>query len=196
MDWDRASWQSVYPPQCSGTPGTSYPSPAHLCCQTATTAKSTPASCRLCASTGYCGGSYPTYAGRIMAHSEWKWPSWIKAFDNTCGGEPQHRANPGAGFSLCCNTPVCSFCSSCGGDWPQETSRLAINDVTSDFWRLRSYSCSGSVDDYNSFGSRGVSLCCKKDVTSEVQHQFLNTSRKDLESSLGYQPFSSSDVFV
>lgn len=126
----------------------------HLCCQPESKART--GSCKICTS---CSGEYPAKEGAFMCDNS-GWSGWNTAFDNGCRGARTGRSNPGDGIKLCCKSkPICTFCDSCGGEWPEENGVFSKDQNWYGFSKLRGNECSGDMQ--NRDKSDGVSLCCK-----------------------------------
>ena len=92
--------------------------------------------------------------------SDQNWSNWIRAYDNSCNADARQRNNPSDGIQLCCKgKPLCNFCSSCGGNYPQETGVVSVDQNWPNFFRGKSDSCGGDnrVVGYN----MGMKLCCQ-----------------------------------
>lgn len=154
MDQHWPNFFMTYDNTCSGAlQHNNYNNGVHLCCQPESDTNE--GECKLCSS---CGGSYNLNTGSLMCDQNW--PNWILAYDNSCYGDLRNRGNPGNGIQMCCKTnDICSLCSSCGGDFPQETGVLSYDQHWPNFFNIKGGACSGGVV-HNSY-SGGVSLCCK-----------------------------------
>jgi len=156
LDQQWPNFFMTYDSKCGGTlQHNSYNEGAgvHLCCQPEST--TTEGNCKLCSS---CGADYGINVGAVMCDANW--PNWINAFDNYCNGDLRNRNNPGNGIQMCCKTnDICTLCSSCGGNYPQETGVLSYDQHWPNFFNIKGGSCAGSLL-HNSY-SQGLSLCCK-----------------------------------
>ena len=91
--------------------------PSMLCCQPENDSRY--GSCRTCLS---CGGAYSENMGSVTFVNQAFTAVAVFSFDDQCHGELRNR---GAEIkpSLCCKKPaICSYCASCGGDYPEEAA--------------------------------------------------------------------------
>ena len=157
----------AYDNTCSGNPQ-QYRSlgdkGVNLCCQPETA--TTVGACRLCMS---CGGQYSYDNGATNQDGRVNDPDWVSAYDFGCHGMQRGRVNnagAGTGVHLCCkNSDICSYCDSCGGNYPQETGVLSVDSNWPGWLQARGNSCSGSPSSGINYDG-GVSLCCKNNGVS------------------------------
>jgi len=127
----------------------------HLCCQQENDFWH--GSCRICVN---CGGDYTNYGGYSDYIDQ---RSSILAYDSRCSG--QMTARPENVRKLCCNDPqICIWCTSCGGDFPEETGSFSPSDAVDPVvsWYLELHSkhddCQGNFD---TFQLTSAKLCCR-----------------------------------
>ena len=62
---------------------------------------------------------------------------------------------------MCCKgQQICSLCSSCGGEYPDETGAYGRDTDWADFFEYLGDQCQGGFGQHPF--SNGVKLCCKK----------------------------------
>lgn len=133
----------------------------HLCCQREGQALA--GNCRFCNS---CGGDYIYENGGTMVKGptgDWcdALSSWMSAYDSQCMGDQTFRPVPPKGNRLCCKeNDSCSFCKSCGGNYPNENGAFSYRyDGWRDYFEMRGDSCEGNVQVRTE--ANGLKLCCK-----------------------------------
>ena len=161
LDMNLRDWFYQYDSTCSGIANDwtdiTYNKGVHLCCQPQSS--SNLGSCKLCNS---CGGTYGYDNGAVM-NNNYGDPNWVNAYDNQCSGSARTRTNP-TGIHLCCaGADICSFCTTCGGNYPEETGVMGNKNVWDNFFLSRGKNCAGSPTTINGMGAAGwgISLCCK-----------------------------------
>ena len=159
-DQNWPDWQYSFKTGCSGPYGHhEINSGVHLCCQVEDINKR--GQCRICSS---CGGDFPEIVGAVQVDQDWD--GFTYSYDHDCSGFTRVRNNPGDGLKMCCQIdPICSLCSSCGGEWPHETGVLAADQNWPDWFQGRGHRCSGEVGKNDARG--GMKWCCKTKSNSE-----------------------------
>ena len=153
-NWGRFAY--TWSQGCSGSytdNRNGYQNGIHLCCQKIDPTRK--GQCRICNS---CGGEFPEYVGAIQVNDGNE--KFTAAFDHSCQGNSRTRPKPGGGFKLCCQRdPICSLCSSCGGQWPHESGVIAADRNWRDWFYGRGKGCFGGVSKNDA--DRGMKWCCK-----------------------------------
>ncbi len=161
LDQNLRDWFYQFDSTCSGIANDwtdiTYNKGVHLCCQPQSS--SNVGSCKFCNS---CGGTYSYDNGAVM-NNNWGDANWVNAYDNQCTGSPRVRTNP-TGIHLCCaNADICSFCLTCGGNYPEETAMMGNKNAWDNFFLARGKNCAGSPASITGIGAPGwgIALCCK-----------------------------------
>jgi len=151
--WDY--WSFNYGPGCASSYG-HYDirnGGVRLCCEREDDLHT--GDCKLCLS---CGDEYSEYIG--AEEVDQTWIKFSQTYDNSCHGEMRNRPRPDGGFKFCCKKePICSMCSSCGGQWLEETGVIGFERNWPNFFRGRGQRCDGPVQITDV--SEGLKLCCK-----------------------------------
>mgnify|MGYP001419427097 CR=1 FL=1 len=173
-DRNWPSWAYTFSQRCEGSyRNNEFQNGIHLCCQNVDSNRK--GQCRICNS---CGGDFPEAVGAIQYCDRDE--KFTSAYDNNCLGDSRTRLPPEGGLKVCCQQdPICSMCSSCGGQWPHESGVLGADQNWIDFFRGRGHGCSGAVGRNDAL--RGMKWCCKTQGTSRWQN-FLDLEENETAS--------------
>ncbi len=125
----------------------------NLCCQNEDSQRT--GTCKLCVS---CGGDHPADAGTAILMYNRNKQVDVYAYDSGCHGELRLRGAEKP--HLCCKKePICMYCTSCGGEYPEETGVFKVpkkNKLMLQF-AGRGTECRGAA----SGTVEQAELCCK-----------------------------------
>jgi len=125
----------------------------HLCCQDENDFWK--GSCRMCLS---CGGDYQYISGNAYFAS---FETLMQLYDDSCTGQLMQRNE--LRRNLCCNSfTVCTWCASCGSDYPEESGQLdkyVVEGITVLLgFNGRGPQCIGFLQTWD---QQEVKLCCR-----------------------------------
>ena len=108
-------------------------------------------SCRLCDS---CGGDYPISGGGGLTKNYWM------SYADKCTGNSLYATSTVPQICCTADQPQCSWCESCGGEFPAEIGKKYNSGMYGNFNAL-GLTCSRSKGFFESTAE--VSLCCRSD---------------------------------